>query len=285
MPLPNLERHDALIGSMKTAPSPSAWGASGGVGSRASSTRAPTTRSGSKRWRPSSLPDFDARYYQSAPVDQQFPLFKGGELIRCTHMAEEPLVEYRMPSLEVPVSFGFVDRVEERRAVLDTVILEPHLKVAMLLWRASVPLGKKLNALRAICVGEQPRRPAPAEEGPEERQAALRGHRGHHRVAACARVGRLEVVSRELGDEACRSPGGGDDVSRGIAVGPRLLRPCGPESTGWECCRTATTTGEKLIGSRVTFITADATAETRWLTLLACALKDATAAQPNGILR
>lgn len=119
--------------------------------------------------------DFDARYYQSAPVEQQFPRFKGGELVRCAHMAEEPIVEYRMPSLEVPVHFDFVDRVEERRAVLDTVTVEPHLKQAMLVWRASVPLGKKLNALRVIRVGERPRRRAAPKRDPRSGKPRFEG--------------------------------------------------------------------------------------------------------------
>jgi hypothetical protein len=41
-------------------------------------------------------------------------------------------------------------------AELDTVILEPHNAVAVLVWRVSVPLGKKLTDLRGIEVGEQP---------------------------------------------------------------------------------------------------------------------------------
>jgi hypothetical protein len=41
---------------------------------------------------------------------------------------------------------------------MDTVILEPQQSQAMLLWRASVPLDKKFDALRAIRVGAQEKR-------------------------------------------------------------------------------------------------------------------------------
>jgi hypothetical protein len=44
----------------------------------------------------------------------------------------------------------------ERKAVLDTVIVEPHQLRALLVWRASVPLRKKLTALAEILVGEPP---------------------------------------------------------------------------------------------------------------------------------
>lgn len=100
--------------------------------------------------------DFDARFFQSAPEDQRFPLFTGGELIRCFNMAASPVVQYRLPVLAVPVSFRFVDRVEERAGVLDTVILEPHRGLVALVWRCRVALGKKPNALQEIHVGPQP---------------------------------------------------------------------------------------------------------------------------------
>jgi hypothetical protein len=43
------------------------------------------------------------------------------------------------------------------------VILEPHLGLAMLVWRASVPLGKKLNSLREVRLGDGARRARPAD--------------------------------------------------------------------------------------------------------------------------
>jgi hypothetical protein len=101
--------------------------------------------------------DFDSRFFQAAPEDQRFPLFTGGELIRCVNMAASPLVQYRMPALAVPVSFRFADRIEERAGVLDTVTLEPHRGLAALVWRCKVALGKKQNALQEIHVGPQPR--------------------------------------------------------------------------------------------------------------------------------
>jgi hypothetical protein len=100
--------------------------------------------------------DFDRRFFQVAPEDQRFPRFKGGELLRCFAMAAEPIVQYILPVVDLPVTFSFAHRTDERRAVLDTVVLEPHLGLATLTFRASLPLGKKLNLLRAIAVGREP---------------------------------------------------------------------------------------------------------------------------------
>jgi hypothetical protein len=107
--------------------------------------------------------DFDVRFFQSAPEDQRFPLFTGGELIRCFNMAPSPLVQFRLPTFAVPVRFRFVDRVEESTGVLDTVTLEPHRGLAVLVWRCKVALGKKLNTLQEIHVGPQPRADAADE--------------------------------------------------------------------------------------------------------------------------
>ena len=53
--------------------------------------------------------------------------------------------------------------------MLDTVIVEPHRLQAMLVWRASVPLRKKLTALTEVQVGEPPQtqtvRPIGARHG------------------------------------------------------------------------------------------------------------------------
>lgn len=100
--------------------------------------------------------DFDHRYFQAAPSDQQFAHFRGGEVIRCIHMAAEPVVTYRMPAVDVPVCFSFRDRDVLEQAVLDTVILEPHHGRATLSWRARVALGKKIDALREVHIGRSP---------------------------------------------------------------------------------------------------------------------------------
>ncbi|WP_375767143.1 DUF2169 domain-containing protein [Archangium gephyra] len=156
-PLPNLERPGQRISSPRDQPEPIGLGHVG----RAWAPRIAYAGTYDARWRDERAPflpaDFDSRYFQSAPADQQFPHFHGGERIRCIHMAAEPVVQYVIPSLRMPVRFRFVDREVEQMGVLDTVILEPHRSIAMLVWRARVPIGKKLNALQEISVGEQPR--------------------------------------------------------------------------------------------------------------------------------
>ncbi len=155
--LPNLEDPRRRISGPRSRPEPVGLGCIG----RNTQPRVAFAGTYDARWREEVCPflpeDFDERYFQCAPQDQQFPRFCGGEQIRCVHMAAQPVVEYRLPTVRVPVAFDFVHGRIERIAELDTVILEPHHAIAVLVWRASAPLTKKLTDLRGVEVGEQPR--------------------------------------------------------------------------------------------------------------------------------
>lgn len=164
LPVPNVEALGDAITSPRERHEPAGFGCIG----RAWQPRVKLAGTYDDRWRDERAPflpaDFDARYFQCAPRDQQFPHFRGGEKLRCVHMAEQDVVSYVMPTLDVPVRFRFTDGNVERSAVLDTVTLEPHLGLAMLVYRASVPLRKKLTALREILVGPPPPVVEPAHE-------------------------------------------------------------------------------------------------------------------------
>ena len=157
LPVPNIEQLGRAIASPRDYHEPVGFGCVG----RVWQPRVTLAGTYDKRWRDERAPylpaDFDTHYFQCAPLDQQFPHFQGGERICCIHMAEQELVEYVLPSWTVPVRFRFCDAEAERTAVLDTVILEPHLFRATLVWRASVPLRKKLTALRDVLVGDLPK--------------------------------------------------------------------------------------------------------------------------------
>ena len=187
-PLPNLEHPQHPIAGPRDRPPPVGLGVVG----RAWLPRVSHAGTYDTRWRDEVCPllpaDFDDRYFQSAPADQQLPLFRGGELIRCVHMATDPVVQYVIPALQVPVRFRFPDRDVDELGRLDTVILEPHDRLALLLWRARVRLPKKLHSLREILVGEQPRAPDDGLVGYRDGRpiftdlgAAVRWLRGHRR--------------------------------------------------------------------------------------------------------
>lgn len=155
-PLPNLEDPRHPISSPSDHVPPAGLGFVG----RSWQPRASRAGTYDQHWREQVCPllpaDFDDRYFQSAPEDQQFTLFRGGEVIRCIHMSSEPVVQYTIPTLRIPIRFQFTEHEAEEHCALDTVLLEPHEQLATLLWRARIRLGRKPSALRWIFVGQKP---------------------------------------------------------------------------------------------------------------------------------
>jgi hypothetical protein len=153
--LPNLERLRQRISSCRDKLEPIGYGSVG----RGWKPRIDYAGTYDRKWLDETAPflpsNFDSRYYQSAPSDQQFPIFRGGETIRCFNMADS-IVAYVIPTQKIPIRFQFINQTIEKMGILDTVTLEPHLNLAMLCWRASVPLGKKLTTLQSIEIGEKP---------------------------------------------------------------------------------------------------------------------------------
>lgn len=129
---------------------------------RSSPQRAGFAGTYDRRWLDEVCPflpeDFDHRYFQGAPPDQQYPHFRGGEVIRGVHMAERPVVQYNVPGVELPVRYRFRRDDVVVRPVLDTVVLEPDRDRATFAWRTRVRLGKKNDELLEIHVGNEPTR-------------------------------------------------------------------------------------------------------------------------------
>ncbi|PRP95387.1 hypothetical protein ENSA5_39720 [Enhygromyxa salina] len=159
LPVPNLEAPDERVERPDARTRPVGLGPLG----RSWQPRLRHAGTYDARWRSERCPflpdDFDARYFLSAPEDQHFDHFRGAERIRCHHMAARPVVTYVLPTVRVPVHvFTATGPSRAGLAVLDTVILQPHLARAELVWRTSVPLTKKLGALREVRIGELPAR-------------------------------------------------------------------------------------------------------------------------------
>jgi hypothetical protein len=101
--------------------------------------------------------DFSNRYFQAPPPDQQLPFPKGGETVRCINMTSDTAFTFTVPQAAVPIKFRFKDRNVAAEPNLDTVVVEPDPRRVLVAWRATVPVGRKLAALREILVGAQPR--------------------------------------------------------------------------------------------------------------------------------
>ncbi len=98
--------------------------------------------------------DFDERYYQAAPEDQQTDLLQGGEEVELTNLTPEGRLAFSLPKRTIPVLFARKDGEKVSRALsLDTVLVEPDHRRFALTWRAAVPLRKNLFDIPWAAVG------------------------------------------------------------------------------------------------------------------------------------
>jgi len=102
--------------------------------------------------------DFDERYYQSAPLDQQIDYLQGGEDVWLVNLTPQGETTFRVPRVTVPVTFYFKNYDEkEVYAAADTLIIEPDLNRITIVWRASVPLRRNMFEVAQIVAGRMPR--------------------------------------------------------------------------------------------------------------------------------
>jgi hypothetical protein len=101
-------------------------------------------------------PDFDERYYQAAPPDQQIPHPQGGEEIVLVNLTPGGRVAFTLPVFDAPIHF-FPKRGdrEDGRLVLDTIVLEPDEQRFTLTWRATRALKKKMLEVDQTMVGRR----------------------------------------------------------------------------------------------------------------------------------
>lgn len=155
--LPNIEDPNEPMSSWKDKPPPTGFGPVG----RAWRPRVAFAGTYDDHWlketRPFLPQDFDARYFQAAPLDQQLAQLEPGAGFGCAHMSSGGRFVAYLPALQVPVRFRLNDRVEASSVVTDTLILEPGAARLILVGRCSVALPRKLTALREIEVGRPKR--------------------------------------------------------------------------------------------------------------------------------
>lgn len=106
-------------------------------------------------------PDFDERYYQAAPADQQVPLdhfHRGPVEVQLANLTPQGIVQFAIPSLEIPVSiFPKREQHERHTAHMDTVVIEPDAGRFTLTWRVARPLKKNMLEIAQVVVGKKGR--------------------------------------------------------------------------------------------------------------------------------
>ena len=114
------------------------------------------------RWRQERAPfwpqDFDDRYFQAAPEDQQIPFPVGGESVVLKNLSAAREERFELPRIQLPVTFIPHARPDiTQPGTVDTIVFEPDARRFTMVWRTSLALSRDCFEIREIIVGEMPR--------------------------------------------------------------------------------------------------------------------------------
>lgn len=151
LPLPNIEWPDRLIRSWDDRPDPA------GFGPICSHWQPRASYAGTydDHWMATRQPllpeDFDARFFQCAPGDQQAREFLvGGEQVMLLNLAPASQMQFRLPALQFDMQTRFSDgeRREHEPPRLHTVLLEPDFPRVSMVWHSALECHAKVYQLQ-----------------------------------------------------------------------------------------------------------------------------------------
>lgn len=156
LPLPSTEELDRPVNSPDGHYKPMAFGPIG----RSWQPRIRWAGTYDQAWLDQQFPflpeDFDLRYFQCAPEDQQIDYPQGGEDVALLNLSVKGRLAFRLPAnLKLSMLVVFHDEsTREMAAVVDTIVLEPDANRLTLTWRASLPLGRNIKEVAKVIVGQ-----------------------------------------------------------------------------------------------------------------------------------
>ncbi|BFM19634.1 DUF2169 family type VI secretion system accessory protein [Gilvimarinus japonicus] len=101
--------------------------------------------------------DFDERFHQTAPHDQQMPAPQGGETVILANLVKNrPHIEFLLPAVgPMPVRVLRKNYTTETlSAHADTVFFETEKNRFSVVWRSHTPLQKNLREINCVAVGK-----------------------------------------------------------------------------------------------------------------------------------
>ncbi|MBI3230758.1 MAG: DUF2169 domain-containing protein [Burkholderiales bacterium] len=99
--------------------------------------------------------DFDTRFYQAAPEDQQIDYPQGGEeVVLWNLMPKQAEMRFKLPRLDkVPVRILMRDfTIEQPKVVVDTLFFEPDQARFTAVWRTSIPIKRRIQDVKTIAI-------------------------------------------------------------------------------------------------------------------------------------
>lgn len=151
--VPNIEYPSTPISSVRDRPAPAGFG----VVAKSWLPRSAFGGTYDEAWVKNQYPmlpdDFDPRFYQSAPADQQLTAVRGGETVELLNMTPEGAWRFTLPVLNVPADFWYPGRHTSAKLRVDTIILEPDAYRVSLLARTKVMMARNRSPLDVVSVG------------------------------------------------------------------------------------------------------------------------------------
>jgi hypothetical protein len=148
-PAPNIEYASSPIKGWKDKPEPASFGAVPGHWQE----RADFAGTHDPAWEETRKPlvpeDFDPRFFQCAPKDQQVPGFlNGGEVVELTHLTPAKKLRFHLPEASFELLTLFTDGAEEKHETqLHTVIIEPDESRVVLVWHSHLSCHHRADLL------------------------------------------------------------------------------------------------------------------------------------------
>jgi hypothetical protein len=157
--LPNIEYPDQLISSWSDRPVPAGFGPIAAHWQ----PRAVFAGTYDERWRKTRDPllpdDFDDRFFQSAPMDQQPPQFlNGGEPVALKGLMPSGELQFHLPRVFLRLETEFTNGAEQthERPRLYSVIIEPDTPRVSLVFQSSLPCHHRVHELLRTVVTTKP---------------------------------------------------------------------------------------------------------------------------------
>ena len=153
-PLPNTEETGAPVRKPNGVYRPMAFGSVG----RGWQPRPSWVGTYDQKWLDDVSPflpeDFDERYFQAAPEDQQSDFPRAGEEVELQNLTPAGRAVFKVPGPAVPVEFNLRNTSRhEANPVIDTLVIEPDQGRFTVSWRTSLALRRNIFEVSQIVVG------------------------------------------------------------------------------------------------------------------------------------
>ena len=98
--------------------------------------------------------DFDDRYYQSAPPDQQIPFPAPHSPVVLVHLTQRGREAFHLPDTRLPIRvWRGAEQVIDRQCLPDSLLLDTEARILMLVWRVWAPIRRTMGELTRAWVG------------------------------------------------------------------------------------------------------------------------------------